>query len=144
MTMSEHDASADSSHPIYPRVRLQMNMPETGDRVVEMRRSMFATLKNEGFGAVAALIEGEQEPGSINGVQPDLIGFNEKGIGVVVQVETCETIRTLAAEERLTSLVLVKAQGHEYRLLVPTECMHAALEWIGRMGLDEDVVWEYF
>ncbi len=119
-------------------------MSESDDRLMEMRRSMFATLKNEGFHSVAALIEGEHEPGRINGVQPDLIGFNEKGIGVVVQVETCDTVRTLEAEERLTSLVMVQAEGHEYRLLVPTECMNQVVEWIGRIGLDEDIVWEYF
>ena len=119
-------------------------MDEHHAKLVEMRKSMFATLKNEGFHTVAALIEGETEPGKINGVQPDLIGFNEKGIGVAVQVETCETVRTLEAEERLTSLVMVQAEGHEYRLLVPTECMDPTVEWIKKLGLDEDVVWEYF
>ncbi len=113
-------------------------------QLAEMRRSMFATLKNEGFQAVAAVLEGETQPGRINGVQPDLIGFNEKGVGVVVQVETCETLRSFEAEERLSSLVMVKAEGHEYRLLVPTECLDAAVERVKRLGLEEDTVWEYF
>ncbi len=112
--------------------------------IIEMRRSMFATLKNEGFQAVAALLEGESQPGRINGVQPDLIGFNEKGVGVVVQVETCESLRSIEAEERLTSLVMVKAEGHDYRLLVPTECLDSAVEWVKRLGLEEETVWEYF
>ncbi len=109
-----------------------------------MRKSMFATLKNEGYNAVAARIEGETQPGTVNGVRPDLIGFNEKGVGVVVQVETCESLRSFEAEERLTSLVMVRAEGHDYRLLVPTECIAAAVEWVKRLGLDEDTVWEYF
>lgn len=113
-------------------------------QTTEMRKSMFATLKNEGFHAVAALIEGETQPGKVNGVTPDLIGFNEKGIGVVVQVETCESLRSIEAEERLASLVMVKAEGHDYRLLVPTECLNAAVEWVKRLGLEEETVWEYF
>lgn len=114
------------------------------EQIVRMRRSMFATLKNEGFRAVAARLEGESQPGTINGVQPDLIGFNESGIGVVVQVETCQSLRTLEADERLTSLVMVEAEGHEYRLLVPTECLNQAVERVKRLGLDEETVWEYF
>jgi hypothetical protein len=119
-------------------------MQKEDDRITEMRKSMFITLKNEGFHAVAALIDGEAVPGRVNGVQPDLIGFNEKGIGVVVQVETCESFRSIEAEERLSSLVLVQAEQHEYRLLVPAECMDSVVEWVKKHGLDEDIVWEYF
>ncbi|MBX8638793.1 MAG: hypothetical protein M1351_05665 [Candidatus Thermoplasmatota archaeon] len=119
-------------------------MHKDDEKIAEMRRSMFITLKNEGFHAVAALIDAETMPGKINGVQPDLIGFNEKGIGVVVQVETCETVRSTEAEERLSSLIMVQAEEHEYRLLVPTECMDSVVEWVKKLGLDEDIVWEYF
>lgn len=117
---------------------------EESEQILQMRRSMYATLKNEGFQAVAAKLEGESQPGTINGVQPDLIGFNEKGIGVVVQVETCESLRTFEAEERLASLVMVEAEGHEYRLLVPAECLSQAVERVKTLGLDEETVWEYF
>lgn len=128
----------------YYRTRYHHLMHKDDEKIAEMRRSMFMTLKNEGFHAVAALIDGEPMPGKINGVQPDLIGFNEKGIGVVVQVETCETVRSTEAEERLSSLIMVQAEQHEYRLLVPTECMDSVVEWVKKLGLDEDIVWEYF
>lgn len=114
------------------------------EQLIEMRRSMFATLKNEGFRAIAARLDGESAPGTINGFQPDLIAFNEKGEGVVVQVETCQTLHSIEAEERLASLVMVKAEGHDYRLLVPTECLKEAVDRVSKLGLDEDTVWEYF
>jgi|GEM_PF-5443731 hypothetical protein len=114
------------------------------EKRIEMRKSMLSTLKTEGFHAIAALIEGEAEPGLINGSQPDIVAFNETGRGVVVQVETCNTVGTLEAEERLSSLIEVMADGHEFRLLVPTECMDRAEQWLKRLGLDSDVIWEYF
>lgn len=121
-----------------------MNAGADDEKRVEMRRSMCNTLRTEGYHAIAALLEGESQPGLINGAQPDIVGFNETGMGVVVQVETCNTVASLEAEERLTSLVEVMATGYEFRLLVPTECMDSAVEWIRRLGLDEDIVWEYF
>ncbi|MEM3852266.1 MAG: hypothetical protein QXP70_04630 [Methanomassiliicoccales archaeon] len=115
-----------------------------GTTADEMRKSMLKTLRTEGYHAVAALLEGEIKPGLINGAQPDLVGFNEHGKAVVVQVETCETIATIEAEERLASLVVVMSEGHEYRLLVPTDCKDNAVRWIEKLGLDTDVIWEYF
>jgi len=112
--------------------------------VADMKLSMLNTLKLEGFHNVAALLDGQTPPGLINGAQPDLVAFNSSGKGVVVQVETCATLKTLAAEERIASLVMVMAEGHEFRLLVPTECLSEAVEWVRKLGLDEEVVWEYF
>lgn len=110
-----------------------------------MIRSMFQTLKTEGCRTVQAdLPEGEAKPGLLNGVAPDLIGWTESGKAIVVAVETCESLRSFSIEERLAALYPIQAEGHEVRLLVPSECAEVGEALLKRLRLPEDVLWEHF
>jgi len=110
-----------------------------------MVQSMLRTLRTEGCRAVQAdLPEADGRPGLLNGASPDLIGWTEGGQAIVVAVETCDSLRGFAAEERLAALYPVRAEGHEVRLLVPSECVAIGEALLRRLRLPAELLWEYF